>query len=113
MSETTLPLIHTAMTQGSHPPTTFRPGVQSRVAKGVHYFPTELLHEVITLTLSRYLSDVLIAPASTRSWDAIGALLHVDYHFRCCTLNVLNALWDGTFVDRKSGCVSFTIVQAF
>jgi hypothetical protein len=113
MSDTTLPLIRTAMTQGSHPLTSFRPGVQSLVAKGVPYFPAELLHEVITLTLSQYLSDVLIAPASTRSWDAIGVLLHVDYQFRSCTLNVLNALWDGTFVDRKSGCVSFTIVQAF
>jgi hypothetical protein len=112
MSETTLPLIRAAMTQGGDPPVTFRPGVQSLVAKGVRCLPTELLHEVVTLTLSQYLSDVLIAPVSTRSWDAIGVLLHVDYHFRCCTLSVLNALWDGTFADRKSGCVFFTLVQA-
>jgi hypothetical protein len=113
MPEATIPLIHTAMTQGSDPPTASRPGVRSLVTKGVRYFPTELLHEVITLTISQYLSDVLIAPVSTRSWDAIRALLHVDYHFRCCTLSVMNALWDGAFVDRKSGCVSFTIVQVF
>jgi hypothetical protein len=87
---------------------TLRPGVQSLVAKGARFYPTELLHEIITLTLSRYLSDVLIAPASTRSWDAIGALLHVDYHFRSCTLSVLNALWGGNFVDHKTGCVFFT-----
>lgn len=99
-----LSLVHTAMIQSSDPPTT-HPGVQSLVTKGGRHFPTELLHEVITLTLSRYLSDVLIAPASTRSWDAIGTLLHVDYHFRSCTLSVLNTLWDDTFVDRKSGCV--------
>lgn len=94
------------MAHGSNPPT---PGVRSFVANGVRCFPTELLYEVITLTLSRYLSDVLIAPTSTRSWDAIGALLHVDYQFRCCTLTVLDALWDGTFMDRKSGCVSFVV----
>jgi hypothetical protein len=87
---------------------TSRPGVQSLVAKGTRPFPTELLHEIISLTLSRYLSDVLIAPASTRSWDTIGALLHVDYHFRSCTLGVLNTLWDGNFVDHKTGCVFFT-----
>ena len=87
---------------------TLRPDVQPLVSKGARLFPTELLHEVIILTLSRYLSDVLIAPASTRSWDAIGALLHVDYHFRSCTLGVLNALWDGYFVDHKTGCVFFT-----
>jgi hypothetical protein len=87
---------------------TLRPDVQSLVAKSARFYPTELLHEIITLTLSRYLSDVLIAPTSTRSWDAIGALLHVDYHFRSCTLSVLNALWGGTFVDYKTGCVFFT-----
>ncbi|KAI9511343.1 hypothetical protein F5148DRAFT_358458 [Russula earlei] len=69
----------------------------------ISFFPTELLHDVIALTLGRYLGDILIAPVSTRSWDAIGTLLHVDYHFRSCTLRVLDALWDGTFTDRKSG----------
>ena len=87
---------------------TLRPSVQSFVAKAARLFPTELLHEIITLILSRYLSDVLIDPASTRSWDAIGALLHIDYHFRACTLSVMNALWDGDFVDRKTGCVFST-----
>ena len=86
---------------------TLRPAVQSLVAKDARTFPTELLHEIITRTLSRYLSDVLIAPTSTRSWDAIGVLLHVDYHFRTCTLAVLNALWDDNFVDHKTGCVFF------
>lgn len=96
------------MTRGSnHSPTTIRPSVQSLVANSVRCFPTELLHEVITYTLSRYLSDVLIAPESTRSWNAIGTLLHVDYQFRSCTVNVLDALWDGTFLDFRSGCVSF------
>lgn len=99
-------LFHTRMIQGNDTPMT--PGVQSPVAKGARFYPTELLHEIVTLTLSRYLSDVLIAPASTRSWDAIGALLHVDYHFRSCTQSVLNALWGGDFVDRKTGCVFFT-----
>jgi hypothetical protein len=99
------------MIQRSDPPTNSRSGVQSLVAKGVRSFPTELLYEIITLTLSQYLSDILIAPVSTTSWDAIGALLHVNYHFRSCTLSVLDALWDGTFVNRKSGCVSFTIVR--
>ncbi|KAF8497195.1 hypothetical protein F5888DRAFT_335648 [Russula emetica] len=91
------------MIQGNDAPMTLRPGVQSLIAKSARHFATELLHEIITLTLSRYLSDVLIAPASTRSWDAIGTLLHVDYHFRSCTLSVLNALWDGNFVDHKTG----------
>ncbi|KAF8479103.1 hypothetical protein DFH94DRAFT_40284 [Russula ochroleuca] len=99
------------MIQRSDSPTNSRSGLQPLVAKGVRSFPTELLYEIITLTLSQYLSDVLIAPVLTTSWDAIGALLHVNYHFRCCSLSVLDALWDGTFVDRKSGCVSFTIVQ--
>ncbi|KAI0259912.1 hypothetical protein BC834DRAFT_903266 [Gloeopeniophorella convolvens] len=67
------------------------------------HFPPELLHQVITLTLGQYLSDVLLAPESTRSWDAIGTLLHVNHCFRCCTLRVLSPLWDGTFVERKSG----------
>jgi hypothetical protein len=84
---------------------TLRRGAQSFVAMDARLFPTELLHEIITLTLSRYLSDVLIAPTSTRSWDAIGTLLHVDYHFRSCALSVLNGLWDGNFVDHKTGCV--------
>jgi hypothetical protein len=88
-------------------PMTLPAGVQPLLAKGARLFPTELLHEIITLILSRYLSDVLIAPATTRSWDAIGALLHVNYHFRSCTLGVLNALWDGNFVDHKTGCVFF------
>ena len=97
------------MIQGNDAPTsmTLRPAVQSPVANGARLFPTELLHEIVTLTLSRYLSDVLIAPTSTRSWDAIGALLHVNYHFRSCTLAVLNALWEGNFVDHKTGCVFF------
>jgi hypothetical protein len=80
--------------------------VQSLVAEDSRHIPTELLHEIITFTLSQYLSNVLIAPVSTRGWDAIGSLLHVDYHFRSCTLRVLNGLWDGNFVDRKTGCVS-------
>jgi len=96
------------MVQENDPLTTLRPCVQSLVTKGGHNFPTELLHEILTLTLSQYLSDVLIAPWSSRSWDAIGALLHVDYNFRSCTLSILNALWDGNFVDRKTGCVSFS-----
>jgi hypothetical protein len=82
-------------------------GVQPPLAKGARPIPTELLHEIITLVLSRYLSDVLSAPGTTRNWDAIGALLHVDYHFRSCTLSVLNPLWGGDFVDRKTGCVVF------
>lgn len=96
------------MIQGNNAPMTLRSVVQSFVARAARLFPTELLHEIITLILSRYLSDVLIAPASTRSWDAIGTLLHVDYHFRSCTLSVLNPLWDGDFVDRKTGCVFLT-----
>jgi hypothetical protein len=101
------------MIQGDDAAMTLRPPVQSLVADGARHFPTELLHEIITLILSRYLSDVLIAPASTRCWDAIGALLHVDYHFRSCTLSVFNALWDGNFVDHKTGCVFFTHYPGF
>lgn len=111
MSETTLLPTHTTMIQRSDPPTNPRSGVQALVAKGGRSFPTELLYEIITLTLSQYLTDILIAPVSTTNWDAIGALLHANYHFRCCTLSILDALWDGTFVDRKSGCVSFTILR--
>lgn len=81
-------------------------GVRPLLAKGVR-FPTELLYQIIVLILSRYLSDVLIAPGTTRNWDAIGALLHIDYRFRSCTLSVLDILWDGNFVDHKTGCVSF------
>lgn len=95
------------MIQGNDVPTTSRPGVQSLVAEGARCFPTELLQEVLTLTLSRYLSDVLIAPASTRSWDAIGTLLHVNYHFRSCTAKVLDALWDGRFLNYDTGCAFF------
>jgi hypothetical protein len=101
-------LPHTIMIQGNDAPITLRPGVQSLVAKGALILPTELLHEIITLTLSRYLGDVLIAPASTRRWDAIGTLLHIDCHFRYCTLSVLNALWDTTFMDCRTGCVFFS-----
>ena len=109
MPGTTLSFVHTPMTHGSNPPSTFRPVVQPFVANGVRCFPTELLYEVIILALSQYLNDVLIAPTSTRSWDAIGALLHVNYHFRCCTLTILDAVWDGRFMDFKSGCVSFAV----
>ena len=97
------------MIQGddSDVPITLRLGVQSLVAKA-RSLPSELLHEIITLTLSPYLSDVLIDPASSRRWNAIGTLLHIDYHFRSCTIGVMNALWYGDFVDYKTGCVFFT-----
>jgi hypothetical protein len=94
--------------QRNDAPMTLRPGVQSPIATGARRFPTELLQEVIILTLSRYLSDVLIAPTSTRSWDAIGALLHVDHHFRYCTVSILGPLWGNEFTEYKTGCVFFT-----
>jgi hypothetical protein len=61
------------------------------------------LQEIVTLALGQYLTDILLAPESTRSWDAISILLHVNHCLRCCALKVLNVLWEGTFVDRKTG----------
>lgn len=94
--------------QRNDAPMTLRPGVQSPIATGARHFPTELLQKVIVLTLSRYLSDVLIAPTSTRSWDAIGTLLHVNQHFRSCTVSVLEPLWGGRFTEIMTGYVFFT-----
>ena len=68
-------------------------------------FPTEILQEIVNLALGQYLTDILLAPESTRSWDAISILLHVNHCLRCCALKVLNVLWEGTFVERKTGCV--------
>ncbi|KAN0127573.1 hypothetical protein V8E53_011754 [Lactarius tabidus] len=66
-------------------------------------FPTEILQEIVTLTLGQYLTDILLDPESTQSWDAITILLHVNHCLRCCALKVLNVLWEGTFVERKTG----------
>jgi hypothetical protein len=78
---------------------------QSSRSCSVGRFPTEILQEIVTLALGQYLTDILLAPESTRSWDAISILLHVNHCLRCCALKVLNVLWEGTFVDRKTGCV--------
>ncbi|KAI9456699.1 hypothetical protein BJY52DRAFT_1275548 [Lactarius psammicola] len=89
--------------RASPPPTSVGPFPQSSLACFVGRFPTEILQEIVTLTLGQYLTDILLAPESTRRWDAIGTLLHVNHCLRCCALKVLNVLWEGTFVERKTG----------
>ena len=84
-----------------------RSGIQFPAAKGPRPLPTELLHEIISLTLSPYLSDVLIAPASTRNWNPLKVLLHTNYHFRSCTLSVCKVLWGHSFMNYRTGCVVF------
>ena len=79
---------------------------KSSLACSIGRFPTEILQQIITFVLGQYLTDILLDPESTRSWDAIGTLLHINHCLRCCALKVLNALWEGTFVERKTGCVS-------
>ena len=91
--------------RASQPPTSVGPSPQSSLACSVGRFPTEILQEIVILALGQYLTDILLAPESTRSWDAIGILLHVNHCFRCCALKVLNLLWEGTFVDCKTGSV--------
>jgi hypothetical protein len=81
------------------------PFPKSSLAWSVGRFPTEILQEIVILALGQYLTDILLAPESTRSWDGISVLLHINHCFRCCALKVLNVLWEGTFVDRKTGCV--------
>ena len=78
---------------------------QSSLVYSFGRFPTEILQQIVTLALGQYLTDILLDPESTRSWDAIGTLLHANHCLRCCALKVLNALWEGTFVERKTGCV--------
>lgn len=78
---------------------------KSSLPCSVGRFPTEILQEIVNLALGQYLTDILLAPESTRSWDAISILLHVNHCLRCCALKVLNVLWEGTFVERKTGCV--------
>lgn len=89
--------------RASPPLTSFDPFPRSSLARSVGRFPTEILQEVVTLAIGQFLTDVLLAPESTRSWDAIGTLLHVNNCLRCCALKVLNVLWEGTFVERKTG----------
>ncbi|KAF8274265.1 hypothetical protein EI94DRAFT_1794479 [Lactarius quietus] len=91
--------------RASPPPTSVGSFPQSLLAYSVGRFPTEILQEIVTLTLGQYLTDILLAPESTRGWDAIGILLHVNHCLRCCALKVLNMLWEGTFVERKTRCV--------
>ncbi|KAH9180218.1 hypothetical protein EDB89DRAFT_2061928 [Lactarius sanguifluus] len=83
------------------PPLTSAP--QSSLAYTVGRFPTEILQEIVSLALGQYLTDILLAPELTRSWDAIGTILHVNHCLRSCALKVLNVLWEGTFVERKTG----------
>jgi len=76
---------------------------QSSFVYSVGRFPTEILQEIVTLALGQYLTHILLDPESTRNWDAIGVLLHANHCLRCCALKVLNVLWEGTFVERKTG----------
>ncbi|KAI9446782.1 hypothetical protein H4582DRAFT_604718 [Lactarius indigo] len=76
---------------------------QSSLPCNVGRLPTEILQEIVTLALGQYLTDILLAPELTRSWDAIGTILHVNHCLRLCALKVLNVLWEGTFVERKTG----------
>lgn len=101
-------LFYTRTIRGNDVPMSVRTGMQSTIVRGPRPLPTELLREIICFTLGPYLSDVLIAPASTRSWNPVRTLLHTNYHFRSCTLSVCNEVWALSFINHRTGCVVFT-----